>query len=81
MRSRGSTARHGIASRRAEAALEFGHSLQAQIGGQLAAGFVLLDLYEDWWDDETTPLNRFMPTTLATRARKARTAPETEGRR
>jgi SAM-dependent methyltransferase len=51
-------------------ALEFGHSLQSQIGGQLAAGFQLIDLYEDWWDDAITPLNRFMPTTLATRARK-----------
>ena len=51
-------------------ALEFSHSLQAQIGGQLAAGFVLIELYEDWWDDEATSLNRLMPTTIATRARK-----------
>ena len=51
--------------------LEFSHSLETQIGGQLAAGFTLLDLYEDWWDDEVTPLNRFMPTSIATRARKA----------
>lgn len=50
--------------------IEFGHSLQTQIGGQLAAGFHLVDLYEDWWDDESTPLNRFMPTMIATRARK-----------
>ena len=51
-------------------ALEFGHSLETQIAGQLAAGFLLLDLYEDWWDDEVTPLTRLMPTTIATRARK-----------
>lgn len=50
-------------------AWEYSHSLEAQIGGQLRAGFVLLDLYEDWWDDEATKLNRYLPTSLATRAR------------
>lgn len=50
--------------------LEFGHSLDTQIGGQLAAGFVLTDLYEDWWADEATPLNRYAPTSIATRALK-----------
>ncbi len=53
-------------------AIEFSHSLESQIGGQLAAGLVLLDLYEDWWDDESTPLNQLMPTTIATRARRPR---------
>lgn len=48
----------------------FGHSLEAQIGGQIAAGFVLTALYEDHWSDEATPLNRFMPTSVATRAVK-----------
>lgn len=48
----------------------FGHSLATQIGGQIAAGFVLTDLYEDHWSDEATPLNRFMPTAVATRAVK-----------
>jgi SAM-dependent methyltransferase len=51
--------------------LEFGHSLDAQIGGQLSAGFVLTGFYEDWWSDDATPLNRYMPTTMATRAVKA----------
>ena len=51
-------------------ALEFGHSLEAQIGGQLAAGFLLRDLYEDDWSDAATPLNRFMPTSIATWAEK-----------
>lgn len=55
-------------------ALEFSHSLDAQIGGQLAAGFVVTGFYEDWWSDEATPLNRFMPTSMATRARKGRGA-------
>jgi SAM-dependent methyltransferase len=51
-------------------ALEFGHSLESQIGGQLLAGFVLRDLYEDYWSDEATPLNRFSPTYIATWAEK-----------
>lgn len=50
--------------------LEFGHSLDAQIGGQLRAGFVLVDLYEDDWSDDATPLNRLMPTYIATLAQK-----------
>jgi hypothetical protein len=29
--------------------LEFGHSLEDQIGGQLDAGFVLRGFYEDKW--------------------------------
>jgi SAM-dependent methyltransferase len=52
------------------AGIEFSHSLTAQIGGQLKAGFVLLDLYEDDWNDEATPLNAYMPTYLATLSRK-----------
>ena len=51
-------------------AYEFGHTLEQQIGGQLAAGFVLADLYEDDWDDQITLLNRYTATYLATLARK-----------
>jgi SAM-dependent methyltransferase len=51
-------------------AVNFSHSLDAQIGGQLAAGFVLTGLYEDGWSDEVTPLNRYSPMYLATRALK-----------
>jgi SAM-dependent methyltransferase len=51
-------------------AMEFSHSLESQIGGQITAGFVIVGLYEDWWDDEATPLNSFSPTSLATRAVK-----------
>ena len=49
---------------------EFSHSLEAQIGGQLKAGFVLSDLYEDTWSDEATLFNRFSPVAIATRAVK-----------
>lgn len=56
--------------RRIEAgeALEFSHSLEHQIGGQLAAGFVLTGFYEDRWDQRATPLDRYMPTSMATLA-------------
>lgn len=50
--------------------MEFGHSLEDQIGGQLAAGFFLAGLFEDHWDDAATPLNVYMPTSIATRAVK-----------
>ncbi len=49
-------------------AMEFSHSLETQIGGQLEAGFVLMGFYEDWWWDHATPLNRLSPTSMATRA-------------
>lgn len=49
----------------------FSHSLEAQIGGQLMAGFVLTGLYEDTWSDEATSLNRFSPVAVATRAVKS----------
>ncbi len=48
--------------------LEFGHLLEDQIGGQIAAGFVLAGFYEDGDPDE--PLSRFMPGYIATRAIK-----------
>jgi SAM-dependent methyltransferase len=48
--------------------MTFSHSLEAQIGGQLEAGFLLAGLYEDDWNDEATALNRYMPTSLATLA-------------
>ena len=51
-------------------ALEFSHSLQTQIGGQLDAGLMLAGFYEDHWDSAVTPLNDFMPTSMATLAIK-----------
>lgn len=48
--------------------LMFGHTLDDQIGGQLAAGFVLTGLFED--SDPSNPLSQYMPTYMATRALK-----------
>jgi len=51
---------------------QFGHTLEDQIRGQLAAGFVVCDLYEDGWDDDATPLNRFTSMYISTLAKKLR---------
>ena len=48
--------------------LEYGHSLEDQIGGQLRAGFHLTGFYEDV--DPDSILNRFISTYIATRAIK-----------
>lgn len=45
--------------------LEFSHSLEEQIGGQLEAGFLLTALYED---QQNSPLGKYMPAYIATRA-------------
>ncbi len=50
-------------------ALIFGHSLTDQIGGQLKAGFVLTDMYEDDWGGENKT-DVFFPAFIATRAVK-----------
>ena len=49
--------------------LEFGHTLEDQIGGQLDAGFVLTGFYEDVWPGQI--LSEYMPHYIATRAHKA----------
>lgn len=49
-------------------ALEFSHTLDDQIGGQIDAGFVIAGFYEDSWEDR--PISRYMPTFIATRALK-----------
>jgi SAM-dependent methyltransferase len=48
--------------------IEFGHSLEDQIGGQLAAGFHLTGFYEDHWEEES--ISEYMPTFISTRALK-----------
>lgn len=48
--------------------LEFGHTLQDQIGGQTEAGFFITAFYED--HHRTLPIARYTPTYMATRAVK-----------
>ena len=51
-----------------ESALEFGHSLEDQIGGQIRAGLVIHGFYEDITPGEK--ISEYMSTFIATRARK-----------
>lgn len=54
-----------------EEPLDFGHTLEDQLGGQLDAGFVLTGFYEDRHaDDARDRLSEFLPTFVATRAVK-----------
>lgn len=46
--------------------LVYGHTLEDQLNGQLAAGFVLTALFED--RDPSHPLGKYLPAFLATRA-------------
>ena len=48
----------------------FGHSLQDQIGGQILAGFSITGFYEDYWKDDSEPLDRYIASFIATRATK-----------
>lgn len=48
--------------------VEFGHSLTDLLGGQLDAGFVITDLYEDYMLE--SPLHNYHPSYIATRAVK-----------
>jgi hypothetical protein len=51
--------------------LEFGHTLEDQIGGQIRAGFVITGLHEDPdRDNSDCPLKTFTATYIATRALK-----------
>lgn len=50
--------------------LEFSHTLDEQIGGQIDAGFLIGGFYEDWWTDEARILNKYIPTFIATKAIK-----------
>lgn len=54
----------------------FGHTLEDQIGGQLKAGFKLVDLFEDNWGagadvESAGALNQFMNCFMATKAIKS----------
>lgn len=50
--------------------LEFSHTLDEQIGGQIEAEFLIAGFYEDWWTDEARILNKYIPTFAATKAVK-----------
>jgi spermidine synthase len=54
--------------RNADIAVEFGHTLDDQIGGQIAAGFVITGFFEDRLQDE--PSSHYIANSAATRARK-----------
>ncbi len=49
----------------------FAHSLQDQIAGQLNAGLVLTDLFEDSWGSSGGSIDKHLPCYLATRAIKS----------
>ena len=51
-----------------EQPLEFSHTWETQIGGQLAAGFLLAGFYEDTWAGRT--LSEYIAEFFATRAVK-----------
>ncbi len=51
--------------------LEFSHTLEALIGGQMQAGFVLTGMYEDSnRPEDADPLSRYTSTYIVTRAKK-----------
>ena len=52
-----------------DSGVQFSHSLEEQIGGQLEAGFTLLELYEDT-NGEGRLHELHIPTFLAMRSRK-----------
>jgi SAM-dependent methyltransferase len=56
------------ALRRVDEPLVWGHTLEDQLAGQLHAGFVFVDLYEDTWPDHE--VSQYINTFMATRARK-----------
>jgi SAM-dependent methyltransferase len=58
------------AMRKSRKTIEFGHSLDDLIGGQIRSGFQIAGFYEDYWDDSVTLLNLYSPTLFATRALK-----------
>lgn len=41
--------------------LEFSHTLEEQIGGQIAAGFVVTGFYEDYRHTDAPLINKYMP--------------------
>lgn len=51
--------------------LEFSHTWEEQIGGQIAAGFVVTGFYEDYWSANSTSLiNKHMPPFVGMKSEK-----------
>jgi SAM-dependent methyltransferase len=50
--------------------LEFSHTLEEQIGGQIAAGFVVTGFYEDYWGSDEMVIDKHMPAFIALRSMK-----------
>ncbi|MEP7149429.1 MAG: class I SAM-dependent methyltransferase [Acidobacteriota bacterium] len=50
--------------------LEYSHTLEEQLGGQTDAGFHIVGLYEDYWNNARRAIDRYMPAFVATRAVK-----------
>lgn len=48
----------------------YGHTLEDQIGGQLRAGFQMVDFYEDDWGESGETLSKFIQSFCATRSQK-----------
>jgi len=48
--------------------LEFSHTLEEQIGGQIAAGFVITGFYEDYWGSEEIVFDKYLPAFVALRS-------------
>lgn len=51
-------------------AIEWSHTLDEQIGGQIAAGFVIAGFYEDGWSEDARLLDKYSKTFIATKAIK-----------
>ncbi|HYH04037.1 MAG TPA: class I SAM-dependent methyltransferase [Bacillota bacterium] len=51
-----------------ESAIEFSHTLETQIAGQIQAGFIIDGFYEDY--EKEGPLAKYSPSYIATRAKK-----------
>jgi len=50
--------------------LEYSHTLEEQIGGQIDAGFYITGFYEDYWPKSDNLLTEYLPPFIATRALK-----------
>lgn len=50
--------------------LEFSHTLEEQIGGQIAQGFIITGFYEDYWGNEEIVFDKYLPAFVALKSEK-----------